>query len=292
MVKKTARKAIYSPKNSSPRGYLSWSQLNLWEKDANLYYQVYCEGLDQFRTRQLELGKKMATTLENGHSEDGDPMLDLMAVFMPSYPAKEFEIKAVFEGIPLKGKLDGFGIKCQSCGSWQDIIGLKNEKQQMDVPALQKERGVYGSTSHQTIRSISKTTFQDKQRLNTLPILSSSCDKCGVEGKLISVIGEFKSGRHYTQSMADDTGQLTMYALLVWLKYKKLPAKILLHWAKTDEDMEGNLFLTGDIKTFKTQRSLSDLILFSKRIRAAWAGICALGEFMKTKWNIQDCQNY
>jgi len=193
-------------KNSSPRGYLSWSQLSLFEKDPNLYWQVYIEGIQNFKTKYLELGKRMATTLENGKSDDGDPMLELMAIYMPSYPAKEFDIKVMFEGIPLVGKLDGW-----------------NEK--------------------------------------TL------------------TIGEYKSGKNWTQSMANETGQLTMYALLIWLKYKKLPAKILLHWARTDEDMEGNLVLTGEIKTFTTQRSLKDIILFSKRIKSAWAGICELGKF-------------
>lgn len=195
-------------KNSSPRGYLSWSQLQLFEKDPNLYYQVYCEGLDQFRSKYLELGKKLATTLESGHSADGDPILELMTVYMPAYPAREFDLKATFEGIPLVGKLDGW-----------------NEK--------------------------------------TL------------------TIGEYKSGKSWTQAMANETGQLTFYALLVWLKYKKLPANIYLHWARTDEDMEGNLMLTGDIKTFRTERSLKDIILFSKRIKSAWAGICELGKFNK-----------
>lgn len=182
--------------------------MNLWEKDPNLYYQVYWEGIDQFRSKYLELGKRMATCLENGFDADHDPLFEMMTVFMPAYPAREFDLKAVFEGIPLVGKLDGF-----------------NEK--------------------------------------TL------------------TIGEYKSGKNWTQSMADETGQLTFYALLVWLKYKKLPKEIALHWAKTDEDMEGNLKLTGDIRTFKTQRSLKDLILFSKRIKAAWIGICDIGKFTK-----------
>jgi len=203
-----SQRKIKNYSNTSPRGYLSWSQMSLWEKDPNMYYQVYFEGLDQFRTKYLTLGKRMATCLENGFDEEHDPLFEMLAVFMPSYPYREFEINAVFEGIPLKGKLDGF-----------------NEK--------------------------------------TL------------------TIGEYKTGKCWTQSMVDSTGQLTFYALLVWLKYKKLPKEIFLHWAKTDEDMEGNLKLTGDIKTFKTQRSLKDLILFSKRIKSAWEGICELGKFQK-----------
>lgn len=199
------------PKNKTVEerlSYLSWSKLQLFEKDPNLFFQVYCEGIDMFRTKQLELGKKLAITLENGRSEDGDEMMELMAIYMPSYPEREVEINAVFENIPLKGVLDGW----------------------------------------------------DKKSL---------------------AIHEVKSGKNWTQSMVDQHGQLTFYALLVWLKYKKLPDNIYLHWAKTIENDEGDLVLTGDIKTFSTKRSLTDIILFSKRIRSAWAGICALGEFNK-----------
>lgn len=195
-------------KNDSPRGYLSWSQLQLFEKDPNMYYQVYIEGLDQFRTKYLELGKRMATGLENGFDEEHDPLFEMMIVFMTGYKNREFEINAEFEGIPLKGKLDGFN-----------------------------------------------------------------------ENKL--EIGEYKTGKKWTQSMVDQSGQLTFYALLVWLKYGKLPNKIQLHWARTDEDMEGKLHLTGEIKTFNTTRSLKDLILFSKRIKTAWKGICEIGKFNK-----------
>lgn len=195
-------------KNGSPRGYLSWSQLSLWEKDPNMYYQVYVEGLDQFRTKYLELGKRMATALENGFDDEHDPLFEMLVVFMPGYPEREFEMNAVFEGIPLKGKLDGW-----------------NEK--------------------------------------TL------------------TIGEYKTGKKWTQSMVDNCGQLTFYALLVWLKYGKLPNKIYLHWARTDEDMVGNLKLTGEIKTFEAKRTLRDIIMFAPRLKLAWASICELDKFVK-----------
>ena len=193
--------------NTSPRGYLSWSQLSMWEKDPNLYYQVYIEGLDQFRTKYLELGKRMATGLENGFDEAHDPLFETLIVFMPNYPKREFDIKEKFEGIPLFGKLDGW------------------------------------------------------------------------DGKTLT-IGEYKTGKKWTQSMADQTGQLNFYAFLVWFKYKKLPNKIYLHWTKTQEDEEGKLTLTGDIRTFKTTRTMKDIILFSKRIKIAWAGVCELGKFV------------
>jgi len=192
--------------NTSPRGYLSWSQMSMWEKDPNLYYQIYVEGADQLRTKYLELGKRLATGLENGFDEAHDPLFETLIVFMPNYPKREFDIKVDFEGIPLFGKLDGWN------------------------------------------------------------------------GKTMT-IGEYKTGKNWTQAMVNQSGQLTFYAFLVWLKYKKLPEKIFLHWAKTQEDEMGNLTLTGDIKTFHTERQLKDLILFSKRIKTAWTAICELGSF-------------
>jgi hypothetical protein len=37
---------------------------------------------------------------------------------------------------------------------------------------------------------------------------------------------EYKTGKKYTQGMANKLGQLDFYALMVWLKYKKLPRSI------------------------------------------------------------------
>ena len=188
-----------------PRPYLSWSQLNMWEKDPNLYYQVYFEGLDQFRTKYLELGTRMATALENGFDAENDPMMEMMLIYMPTYQIKEFDIKENFEDIPLFGKLDGF-----------DVNNL--------------------------------------------------------------IVGEYKSGKKWTQSMVDNHSQLTFYAFLVWLKYKVLPKQIFLHWAQTYEDENGILKLTGHIQTFQTERKLKDIILLSKRIKIAWKGIQELAQ--------------
>ena len=192
--------------NTSPRGYISWSQLQLYEKDPNLYYQVYIEGLDQFRTKYLELGKRLADGLENGVDEENDPMFNMIIAFLPAYPKREYDMKINFEDIPLVGKFDGF----------------------------------------------------DEKNLD---------------------LGEYKSGKKWTQSMVDKHGQLTFYAFTIWLKFGKLPKRIQLHWAETAEDEEGVLYLTGKTKTFTTTRTLKDIILFSKRIKTAWTGICDLGKF-------------
>jgi len=190
----------------SPRGYLSHSQLQLWERDQNEYYNRYIEGIEQPRTAYLELGHRLAVAMENGKDEGDDPAINHLVLFLPTYQEKEYEIKAKFEGIPLLGKLDSF-----------DPKGLR--------------------------------------------------------------IREYKTGKNkWTQRMVDEHGQLTFYALLVWLKYKKFPSEIHLDWAETKEE-DGDLFLTGEYQTFSTKRTLKDLILMGGRIEKAWKGI---GEMMES----------
>jgi hypothetical protein len=89
-------------------------------------------------------------------------------------------------------------------------------------------------------------------------------------------IGEYKSGLLWDQKMVDESGQLKMYALMVYLKYERLPTEILLHWARTQYNEAGLLELTGEIKSFQTEVTRQDLITFSTRVREAWAGIQGL----------------
>lgn len=185
--------------------YLSWSKMNLFEKDPNQFYQVYFEGLDQYRSKFLELGSRLSKVLENGIDEERDPTFEFVATFLPAYPEREKDMKVVFEGVPLRIKLDGWN----------------------------------------------KKTF---------------------------TVGEYKSGRRWTQSMVDKCDQLTFYAAVIWMIYKKIP-NFLLHWAKTEEDEEGNLKLTGDLRTFKTTRRLKDIILMVKRMKKAWKEICEMVKF-------------
>lgn len=91
------------------------------------------------------------------------------------------------------------------------------------------------------------------------------------EGNLI--IGEYKTGKSWNQRKVDTHGQLHFYALLVWLNYQRLPSAIHLHWAKTVEDEQGNLKLTGEFTNFKAKVSMGDCILMAGRIKKAWAGI-------------------
>lgn len=98
-----------SKANNTPRGYLSWNQLSMWEKDPNQYYQIYVEGIDFYRTKYLEFGSKIHEAIEKGRDYDKvDPLLSLAVSFLPQYPLQEYTLLTKYDDIPLLGRLDAF----------------------------------------------------------------------------------------------------------------------------------------------------------------------------------------
>jgi len=184
------------------RDYFSWSQLNAWEKDPNLYYEMYVLGLEAPFTKWMKKGKDLAEYLEKGGDVDDD--IKCVADFIPQYKEKEYEIKVEMEGIKLLGYLDSF----------------------------------------------------DPKELN---------------------IYEYKTGKKYTQGMANKLGQLDFYALLVYLKYKKLPKSIKLIWIETETNDDVVKF-TGKIKTFEVKKTKQDIIKIASRIHKAVKGIKEMWE--------------
>ena len=187
----------------TPRAYLSWSQMNLFERSPIDYTAVYLYGENNTNPR-MELGKIVAEMLEKGE-ENADKNLEFYRLFLPQYPFKEFDVKANLGDIIIYGKLDGWDPK-------------KNE------------------------------------------------------------VGEYKTGSKWTQKMADETGQLSFYALLLYLKYKIKPEELRmrLFWMPTIIDPYEGLKLTGDLKIFETRRTMTDLIDIMGRARRAWQGIISL----------------
>ena len=184
------------------KDYFSWSQLNLWEKDPNIYYEIYVLGLEVPFTKWMKKGKDLAEYLEKGGDVDDD--IKCVADFIPQYKEKEYEIKVEMEGIKLLGYLDSF----------------------------------------------------DPKELN---------------------IYEYKTGKKYTQGMANKLGQLDFYALLVYLKYKKLPKSIKLIWIETETNDDVVKF-TGKIKTFEVKKTKQDIIKIASRIHKAVKGIKEMWE--------------
>jgi hypothetical protein len=90
----------------------------------------------------------------------------------------------------------------------------------------------------------------------------------------IPALRDYKTGKKlWDQKRANDTGQLTMYCLLLHLTDKVKPehVKLFIDWLPTQdsEDLKTiSLIDEKDIKTFETRRSMRDVLEFGVRINA------------------------
>lgn len=79
-----------------------------------------------------------------------------------------------------------------------------------------------------------------------------------------------KTGRHpWTKKRADETGQLTMYLLIIYLTLKIKPEefKCYIDWLPTCQKDGGICFVEPmKIKTFKTKRTTADILKFMQYI--------------------------
>lgn len=71
---------------------------------------------------------------------------------------------------------------------------------------------------------------------------------------------EYKTGKQpWTQKRADRHGQITLYALMVYLQHGSLPKQLHLDWLPTEE-IDGEISLTGDMIPFTTSRSMGEIL--------------------------------
>lgn len=85
---------------------------------------------------------------------------------------------------------------------------------------------------------------------------------------------DYKTGRKaWDQKRADETGQLTMYTFMLYLMDKIKPEEVELYidWLPTHiEEGQIQFIEEGDIRTFKTSRSMHDVLKFGQRIKTVW----------------------
>lgn len=98
-----------SKENRTPRDYISYSQLDLFERSPEEYRQRYFYG-KTFSNGATEYGRRVHEALEVGcddsGGEDEDGEFDHFRTFLPKFDHSEYEIKTEWDGIPLYGKLD------------------------------------------------------------------------------------------------------------------------------------------------------------------------------------------
>lgn len=98
----------------NPRGYLSWSQIDLWQRNRERYVAKYFSGQDtEIRNSGLAFGKEVSEALENGEAKDVET--EALLSLLPHYEAREYEARATLltaaGSVELFGKIDTFGEK-------------------------------------------------------------------------------------------------------------------------------------------------------------------------------------
>jgi len=94
-----------------PRGYISYSQIQLWKSDKSRYKEVYFNGRHELGIRNsgMDFGSVVATALENDE-KTGDLLTDIAMELLPKYDIRDKEITTNLETkdaiIPLVGRPD------------------------------------------------------------------------------------------------------------------------------------------------------------------------------------------
>lgn len=93
-----------------PRGYISWSQLDLIETNERGYCQKYFEGKERVSNISEEFGSEIGLIMEGQDTDD--PIAELLRATIVRYKHPEFEMHATMKSqgkdIPLFGKLDSY----------------------------------------------------------------------------------------------------------------------------------------------------------------------------------------
>lgn len=102
------------------------------------------------------------------------------------------------------------------------------------------------------------------------------------------LLADYKTGKKpWTQKRADETGQLTMYALMIYLIDKVKPGDMTFRivWLPTQEQGDFSIGFREwppKVKVFDTKRSMQDILLFGQRIKSTLA---EMQKYVETRTN-------
>lgn len=106
----------------TPKPYLSFSQMVLFEMSPKRYADQYLYGKKQFINRNMAYGSKLADGLEKEEAT-GDPLLDLMMARIP-----KFELMDIAFQIPLKDGKNEIQILAKPDTAKADYTAFKEYK--------------------------------------------------------------------------------------------------------------------------------------------------------------------
>lgn len=105
-------------KKVRPRPYLSFSQLNTWERGEDLYRRMYLLGETPPNNANIHFGKELHECIEQDRPHI-DPVIEHARTYFPRYEKQEFVLDTKCEVCPLKAVLDGFDESTLGIGEYK-----------------------------------------------------------------------------------------------------------------------------------------------------------------------------
>ena len=121
-----------------PRGYLSYSAMELWLRDKEGYRLRYYVGEDYFSTPYTEFGNKVGEALEFRQWED--PVLAPVRGKIPQGTHPEHKLEVVINGVTMFGKLDDFDLQNYAIEEYKTGIRDAKGKAPWNKVAVRKHK--------------------------------------------------------------------------------------------------------------------------------------------------------
>lgn len=151
-------------KYTLPKGYLSWSQLSLWETNKQKYIEQYIEGKKGFENKEMKFGKYFAECLEKKSSDD--PLTQHLINLLPKRRFEEAEIEVYYEGIKLRGVFDS-----------ADTVGFEEYKTGK-VPWTMERAKNHGQLDFYGLMFFEKQEVIPEIALHWLPTFQDTTELC------------------------------------------------------------------------------------------------------------------
>lgn len=91
-----------------PKGYLSHSQIDCWQKSKQDYRKRYYEGRSMYITPELEFGKLVGGQYEALHKGEPVELIHPVIGDIPRGTTPEYELKCELRGVPVLGYIDSY----------------------------------------------------------------------------------------------------------------------------------------------------------------------------------------
>lgn len=165
---------------------------------------------------------------------------------------------------------------------WYDtyILGNRQSSREMTFGSKIDKQFQDDPTFFPTIPRGEKIQYKMKVNFSGIPLVGVP-DILSFEKE--QMLADLKTGKKlWDKKRADETGQLSMYLLLIYITHKIKPEKFkcYIHWLPTQDNGDFSISLVKDCKpiTIETKRTMADLLRFGERINTT---VRAMDEYIK-----------